>query len=72
MSALRFVGVGAFVGGSIFLGVYVGSLLDARYHTQPWLTLSGLVLGLVVAVVGVYRMLRSFINEMRDNDRKGT
>jgi len=71
MSALRFVGVGGFVGGSILLGVYLGRLVDKRYQTEPWFTVAGLLLGLIVAVVGVYHMLRSFIKEMQENNRKG-
>lgn len=71
LSAMRFVGIGAYIGVSILLGVYVGSLLDRRLDTQPLLTLLGLALGLAVAVVGVYRMLVAIIKEWQDNDSKG-
>lgn len=70
LSAMRFVGVGAYVGVSILLGVYVGSLLDRRFDTQPLFTLLGLALGLAVAVVGVYRMLVAIIKEWQDNDKR--
>ena len=70
LSAMRFVGIGAYVGVSILLGVYVGSLLDWRFDTQPLFTLLGLALGLVVAVVGVYRMLVAIIKEWQDNDKR--
>lgn len=71
ISALRFIGVGVYVGLSIFLGVYFGGLLDSRLHTEPLLTLIGLFLGLAVAVIGVYRMLKSIIQDAQENDRKG-
>ena len=65
--ALRFVGVGFFIGGSIFLGVYVGILLDERFDSQILFTLLGLGLGIVVAAVGVYRMVVSLEKGSRDN-----
>lgn len=35
-----------------------GVLLDQRLHTLPWLTLTGLVLGMAGGVAAVYRGLR--------------
>ena len=70
LSAMRFVGIGAYVWVSILLGVYVGSVLDRRLDTQPLFTLLGLALGLAVAVVGVYRMLVAIIKEWQDNDKR--
>lgn len=71
MSALRFMGVGVYVGVSIFLGVYLGSLLDGKYETTPVFTLIGLFLGLAVAGWGIYKMLKAFIREV-ENDDKGS
>jgi len=70
ISALRFVGVGAYIGVSIFLGVYAGRALDARYHSGTLFTLVGLFVGLTVAVYGVYKMLKSIIKEWQDNGGK--
>lgn len=70
ISALRFVGVGAYIGTSIFLGVYVGRALDARYDSGTLFTLLGLFAGLVVAFYGVYKMLKSIIKEWQDNGGK--
>lgn len=70
MSALRFLGVGVYVGASIFLGVYLGSLLDARFDTAPTFTLIGLFLGLAVAGLGVYRMLKAFIKEVGNDSKR--
>jgi len=33
--ALRFVGVGFYIGGSIVLGVFVGLWLDGKFGTRP-------------------------------------
>ncbi|MBI2857353.1 MAG: AtpZ/AtpI family protein [Chloroflexi bacterium] len=70
VSALKFVGIGAYIGFSIFLGVYVGRLLDLRYGTGALFSLLGLILGLAVATLGVYRMLAAIVKEWQGNDRK--
>ncbi|HEY51312.1 MAG TPA: AtpZ/AtpI family protein [Dehalococcoidia bacterium] len=57
MAALRLVGVGFFIGGSIVLGVVAGIWLDGRLNTGPSLAIVGLFLGIAVAFYGVYRML---------------
>ena len=57
VAALRLVGVGFFIGGSILGGVYAGLWLDSRFKTEPILVIVGLLFGITVAVYGVYRML---------------
>ena len=60
VAALRLIGVGFFIGGSIFLGVWVGLYVDSKLNTGLfWIV--GLILGIVVAFYGVYRMLLPFI-----------
>ncbi|MEW6034562.1 MAG: AtpZ/AtpI family protein [Chloroflexota bacterium] len=71
VSALKFAGVGVYIGVSIFLGVYVGRLLDQRFHSGALLTILGLFVGLAMAAIGVYRMLASIIKEWQDDSRKG-
>jgi len=66
VAALRLVGVGFFIGGSIFLGVFVGLWLDSRLNTEPILVIVGLILGIIVAFYGVYRMLLPFLSSKRD------
>ena len=65
-AALRLIGVGFFIGGSIFLGVVVGLWLDSRLNTGPILVIAGLILGIIVAFYGVYRMLLPFLSNKRD------
>ena len=60
--AFRFVGVGWFVGVSILLGVLGGLWLDKRLNSQPAFTIAGLMLGIVVAFYGVYRMIIPMFN----------
>jgi len=67
-AALRFIGVGWFVGVSILLGVWGGHWLDEKFGTSPILVIVGLILGLVVAFYGVYRMLLPLMRNKRDKE----
>ena len=69
VAALRLVGVGFFIGGSIVLGVVVGLWLDSKLNTEPILVIVGLILGIVVAFYGVYRMLLPFLGIKRDRGK---
>lgn len=65
-AALRLTGVGFFIGGSIVLGVFVGLWLDRELNTEPILVIVGLILGIIVAFYGVYRMLLPLISNKQD------
>lgn len=52
--------ISAELAGSLVLGVYAGRYLDKKWHTEPWLMLTGLFLGLAAGVLGVYRSLTRF------------
>lgn len=56
-AAFRLVGMGWYVGGCIVLGVLGGLWLDNKFNTTPILVIVGLILGVVVAFYGVYRMI---------------
>ena len=61
-AALRLIGVGWYVTGSILLGVLAGLWLDNKFDTEPLFVVAGLILGIIVAGYGVYRMLWPFIS----------
>jgi F0F1-type ATP synthase assembly protein I len=67
-AALRFIGVGWFIGVSIVGGVLGGLWLDNKFGTKPILVIVGLILGLVVAFYGVYRMLLPLMRSKRDKE----
>ncbi|MHB1577357.1 MAG: AtpZ/AtpI family protein [Candidatus Dormibacteria bacterium] len=48
---------------TVVTGVVAGVLLDQRFHTLPWLTLTGLLVGLAGGALAVYRGLAQY----RDN-----
>jgi len=68
VAALRLIGVGFFIGGCILMGVVGGLWLDSRLNTSPILVIVGLVLGIVVAFYGVYRMLLPFIGNKQGEE----
>ncbi len=65
--ALRVLGVGFFIGGSIVLGVLFGLWLDTKFNTHL-LWVAGLILGIVVAFYGVYQMLLPLIGNKRGKE----
>ena len=67
-AALRLVGVGFFIGGCILLGVFGGIWVDSRLNSAPAGAIVGLVLGLVIAFYGVYRMLLPLLGNKRNKE----
>ena len=58
----RLLGVGWYVAICIVGGVWGGVWLDEKLDTSPLFLLIGLVLGLVIAGAGVYRMLAALVS----------
>ncbi|MEE8174154.1 MAG: AtpZ/AtpI family protein [Dehalococcoidia bacterium] len=67
--ALRLIGLGWYVGLSIAVGVAGGLWLDSKLDTSIVFTLVGLGIGLLVAFLGVYRMVLSVIEEEKDKEK---
>ena len=66
-AVLRLTGVGFFIGISIVLGVFLGLWVDGRFGTKIfWLV--GLILGLVTAFYGIYKMLLPLIHSTHDKE----
>jgi ATP synthase protein I len=61
--AFKLLGSSFYIGISIFLGVAGGLWLDRKLNTQPIFVLLGLILGLIVAFWGFYRMVVPIIKE---------
>ncbi len=60
--------MGWFVGISILLGVLGGLWLDGKFGTKPIFVIFGLILGIIVAFYGVYRMLLPLIRNKRNKE----
>ena len=67
-AALRLVGVGFFIGGSIVAGALLGLWLDGKFNTKPLLLIAGLIIGLIVAFYWVYQMLIPLLNDKNKGD----
>ncbi len=65
-AALRLVGVGWYIGICIVLGVVGGLWLDNQFNTKPILVIVGLILGVIIAFYGVYRMILPNINKRQN------
>ncbi|MSQ40252.1 MAG: AtpZ/AtpI family protein [Dehalococcoidia bacterium] len=59
----QLVGIGWYVGLCIVGGVAGGLWLDRRVGTVPLFTLLGLLLGVVLAFYGMYRMVRTLLGD---------
>ena len=62
----RLIGIGWYFAICIVIGVVGGVLLDRVAGTEPWLTLLGLTLGLVLAFYGGYQMLMEVLRPDKD------
>ncbi|OGO43419.1 MAG: hypothetical protein A2137_00635 [Chloroflexi bacterium RBG_16_58_8] len=64
-AALRLTGVGFFIAFCIVGGTFLGWWLGDK---NPLFMIAGLVVGLVVAVYGVYRMIRPLMDNRQDKE----
>lgn len=63
---LQLVGIGWYVGICLVGGVLLGLWVDEKTGLLPLFTLLGLLLGLVLAFYGMYRMVLPLIQGPRD------
>lgn len=67
--ALRLMGMGWYVGICIVLGVLGGRWLDNKLHTSPLLVIVGLLLGIIIAFYGLYKMILPNLNQKRNGGK---
>jgi F0F1-type ATP synthase assembly protein I len=60
------LGAGWFFATSIIFGVFVGRWADNATGWEPAFTLLGILLGLAVAAVGGYRMVKPLLERLGD------
>lgn len=68
-AALKLVGMGWYVGGCIVLGVFAGLWLDNKFNTTPILVIVCLILGVIIAFYGVYRMILPNIDKKQNKGK---
>ena len=65
--ALGLTGIGFFIAGCIIGGLLGGKWIDEKLGTEPAFLITGLVLGIALAFLGVYNTIKPIM----DNIRKG-
>ncbi len=63
VQAARFSAIGIQFGVSIAVAALLGSWLDERWGTEPWLLLIGLSLGITSSFLELYRLARRQIDK---------
>ena len=66
--AIAFIGAGWYVGLAILLGVLGGMWLDEKMGSGPLFVIIGLILGVIIAFLGVIKMLIPLIQKKRNKD----
>ncbi len=51
-------GFGFMMGGSIFVGYLIGSYLDKKFDTSPWLLILFIVMGVVAGFMEFYKTIK--------------
>jgi ATP synthase protein I len=71
LPALGLMGIGFYIAGAIILGIVGGHWLDGKFNSEPLWLIIGTILGLAVAVSGVYSMIKPFMeNNKKDKGSK--
>lgn len=65
---LSLLGMGFYIAIAIVLGIWGGNWLDGKFNTGPLLLIIGLILGIAVAVLGVYNMLKPYIADAKKTE----
>lgn len=67
--AFQAVGMASAVSAEIAImtvaGYYCGQFLDRKFDTGPWLMLAGVVVGLVVGFIAIYKTVQRFLGERK-------
>ena len=68
LSLLSLLGMGFYIAIAIVLGIWGGHWLDGKLNSGPLWLIIGLILGIAVAGLGVYNMLKPFIESVKKSD----
>ncbi len=64
--AASLLGAGWFFATAVIAGVVIGRWADDKTGLEPTFTLTGIVLGLAVALYGGYRMVQPLLSRLDD------
>ena len=60
-SAATLIAIPSLLIVSPLVGFFVGNLGDKRFHTSPWLSLAGLLLGFIAGAREVWQIYRRYL-----------
>jgi len=66
--ALKVTGIGFYIATCIVGGTFAGLWIDGKLNTKHWFLIGGLLAGLVIAVYGVYRMIKPLMDNKQDKE----
>ncbi len=67
---LKYSSLGLEMGAAVVIGLLLGTWLDRRYHTTPWLTLLGLGFGFAAAARSITRAVRRELERQRAEEKE--
>ncbi|HZS39511.1 MAG TPA: AtpZ/AtpI family protein [Polyangia bacterium] len=59
----RYSYLGLFFGIAVVLGFFGGRWLDRRWHTDPWLSMAGLLVGVAAGFRELYRLSKRALED---------
>lgn len=62
-------GIGFMMAACILGGYFVGSYLDSKFGTKPWLLLVFLLMGLAVGFIEIYNIMKKLTKENNKKDK---
>ena len=68
VTGLQFTGIGWYLAAAILGGAFLGVWLDGMAETKPLFTLLGVLIGIVAAFYGAYKMLLAFLSVESSED----
>ena len=67
--AMRLLGLGWYVAASLLIFIVGGVWLDGFFNAKPVFTFLGLVIGMIVAFGGLYRMVKPALVQVKKDGK---
>ena len=65
----KFTALGLEMGLSVLLGLLGGRWLDERFGTKPWLSITGVLLGIAAAFFALFKISKSLLKAGQTKDK---
>lgn len=61
--------IGLFFGVAIALGYFTGHWLDGKFHTEPWISFVGLLIGIAAGFKELIRIARQYQRDEKTEEK---